>query len=176
MPRLMAFAKTWEAFKDGSKIVTRRSTWIPKGVMDAGYWVPGWQKLKPEDVIEGVEWTPRWQPNGERWTCAVCGWLGPTDPSMTVAVQYERDKRHESDARSSPHKISPVWRGPTRLPSTDGHRRIVSVRDEMLYDITPEDVELEGFPGRAPQCFHAMYCGWKSMSNRPVNRIEFEEI
>lgn len=175
MTRQLSFTQTWEAFKDGSKTVTRRSSWRPKCVSDKGYWVPGWQTLKPGDVIEGIEWLPRWAPNGERWTCERCGWLGPTDPTYSTAVHEERDVRHRRYSPSCAGIVS-VWRGPERLLRTEGHRRIVSVGCEFLYDITPEDVTAEGFPGRTPGWFHAAYCGWKNISDRPVNRIAFERV
>ncbi len=176
MPRLMSFAMTWGAFVDSSKRVTRRSR------RSKGLWLPGWASLKPGNIVEGVEWTPRWAPHGERWVCRDCGWLGDTDPGLTSTPRELRWRAHDK-ARPGCHAEHPlishpalVWRAPERLPGTEGHRRIVSVRDELLGDITREDVVLEGFPGRSADWFIAMYCGGKPDPDRPVNRIEFEEM
>ncbi len=176
MPRLMSFAMTWGAFVDGSKLVTRRSRRVD------GVWLPGWASLKAGDIVEGIEWLPRWKPHGERWVCPDCGWLGDTDPSRTKLTREARWVAH-AKARPRCHHDHPQvpnpaleWRAPERLPGTEGHRRIVSVRDELLGDITPEDVVLEGFPGRSVEWFIAMYCGGKPDAARPVNRIEFEEL
>lgn len=68
------------------------------------------------------------------------------------------------------------WRTPERLPGLSGHRRIVSVRDEPLRDITSEEVALEGFPDQSVDWFILMYCGGKPDPGRPVNRIEFEQL
>ncbi len=175
MPHLMAFTQTWPQFVDGSKRVTRRSR---KG--KGGLWLPGWPTLKPGDMIEGIEWMPRWAPHGQRWVCRRCDWRGDTDPSETKIVRIMRWKAHE---KASPdcHLTSPSleWRAPKRLPGTKGHRRIVSVREEILGDVTPEDIVLEGFPDWSTEWFIYMYCvgtAPKYDKARPVNRIEFEEL
>ncbi len=185
MPRLMSFSKTWPQFVDGLKIVTRRSrkvgrAWRYYGAWRPCAWATGWATLKPGDVIKGIEWLPRWAPHGERWVCRRCHWRGDTDPSETKIVRMTRWNAHE---KASPdcHSTSPSleWRAPKRLPGTDGHRRIVSVREELLGDITPKDVALEGFPDWSTEWFIYMYCAGttpKYDKTRPVNRIEFEEL
>ena len=182
MPPLMSFAKTWPQFVDGSKRVTRRSSQgsvICEG-RQALVWKPGWATLRAGDIIEGIEWTPRWPLHGERWVCRRCHWRGDTDPSETKIDRMMRWKAHE---KASPdcHLTSPSleWRAPERLPDTEGHRRIVSVRHELLGDITAEDVRLEGYPDWSPEWFVYMYCGGRGRKPdkaRPVNRIEFEEL
>lgn len=177
---------TWSRFVDGSKRVTRRSR-RAEGMREGRRyyaWAPGWPTLKPGDVVEGIEWLPRWEPHGERWVCRDCGWLGDTDPGMSIAARDPRwaahakarpDCHHDSDRELFPNPDL-IWRPPERLPGTEGHRRIVSVRDELLGDITPEDVVLEGFPGQSTEWFAAMYCSGDPDWDRPVNRIEFEEL
>ncbi len=177
MPRLMSFTKTWPQFVDGSKRVTRRSR---KG--KGGLWLPGWPTLKPGDMIEGIEWTPRWAPHGERWVCPDCGWLGDTDPGRTEVTREARWAKHAKVRPLCHHDHPQVpnpaleWRGPQRLPGTEGHRCIVSVREEFLSDITPEEVALEGFPDCSVGWFVDMYCSYDPDWGRPVNRIEFEEL
>ena len=180
MPRLMSFPETWPRFIDGSQLVTRRSH-RAEG-MRYGHlykaWAPAWPTLKAGDVIEGIEWTPNWAPHGERWVCRDCGWLGDTDPSLTETPRRLRWRAH-GKARPLCNSGLPSleWRAPGRLPGTEGHRRIVSVRDEFLVDITPEDVVLEGFPEWSPERFIHMYCGGRRPDRaRPVNRIKFEEL
>lgn len=183
MPRLMAFTETWDEFVKRSKRVTRRSRRAEGMRLGRRYfaWAPGWPALKPGDVVEGIEWLPRWAPHGERWVCRDCGWLGDTDPGMATV---SRDQRWAAHAKARPdchhdHEAVPnpalIWRAPRRLPGTEGHRRIVSVRDELLDDITREDVVLEGFPDWSPERFVTMYCGGVP-DDRPVNRIEFEVL
>lgn len=96
--------------------------------------------------------------------------------------------RHIWEGTSVENRKAPSldWRAPRRLPGTEGHRRIVSVRDELLGYITPGDVALEGFPGKSTGWFIAMYCSgmisvtrskkpWRNLEV-PVNRIEFEGL
>lgn len=55
--------------------------------------------------------------------------------------------------------------------------RIVSVRQEPLYTITPEDCAREGFPHMAPRDFTAMLVHHYDVpSTAIVNRIEFEYV
>lgn len=184
MPRLMSFAKTWGAFVSGEKTVTRRSRliWKDPPIIGSGehvhvarrrVWAAGWATLKPGDIIQGIEWLPRWPPHGERWVCPDCGWLGPTDPSLK---SFEDRRLAHGKAHPECDGGTLLWRAPERLPGTEGHRRIVSIRDEMLADITADDVTREGFPGKSPLWFAEMYCGGKLDIFRPVNRIEFEEL
>lgn len=184
MPRLMSFQMTWPQFSDGSKTVTRRSRYDAKRKL----WVPGWTSLKPDDVVEGIEWTPRWAPEGRRWVCFACGWKGPTDPNAPFVV-FER---HSAECPRPENRPKPFYgyeiprrlviegveyRGPRRLPGTDGHRRIVSVREERLGDITAADVEREGFPGKSPEWFVEMYCAPGAVDlGRRVSRIELENL
>jgi len=187
MPPLISFTKTWPQFVDGSKTVTRRSrrvgrAWRYYGAWRPCAWAAGWQSLKVGDIIQGIEWTPRWKPNGERWVCPDCGWLGDTDPTF---VEWPRVERYKAHAKARPECGLPLaipsleWRAPERLPGTEGHRRIVSVREELLGDITPKEVALEGFGDDSPEWFIYMYCVGttpKYDKARPVNRIEFEEL
>jgi hypothetical protein len=54
---------------------------------------------------------------------------------------------------------------------------VVSVRRERLYEITPEDVTREGFPGKSADWFIAMFMHeMKVESFAEVTRIEFEYI
>ncbi len=125
MARLMSFAKTWKQFADGSKTVTRRA---------------GWLFLKPDDVIEGVEWSPR---IGRRWKCRDCGALGGKGLGTDEA-----------------HGVCPDGCGGDAywmLPERGEFRRILSTRREPLGDITAEEVALEGFPGQSPAWFIRMY-------------------
>lgn len=176
MPRLMSFKETWDAFIKRSKRVTRRSR------RSKGLWLPGWPTLKVGDIIEGIEWTPRWAPHGERWACPGCGWLGDTDPSVSALARMLRGAAHAKARPACIHHPDPdpggfEWRAPERLPGTEGHRRIVSVRDELLGDITPDEVALEGFPDWSTERFIHMYSGGRAPDRaRSVNRIEFEVL
>lgn len=181
MPNLMSFMGTWDQFVKRAKSVTRRSR-RAEGMREGQRyfaWAPGWPALKAGDVIEGIEWLPRWAPHGERWVCRDCGWKGPTDPGHTTLDIAHRQAAH-AKARPGCSPIAPlVWRPPQRLPGTEGHRRIVSVRKELLGDITPDEVALEGFGDNSPESFIYMYCvgtAPKYDKARPVNRIEFEEL
>ena len=187
--RLMSFAKTWEAFKSGTKTVTRRSRlrWKCDGCgweydragnycCECGAlkmrkrWLPGWPSLKVGDYIEGAEWSPR---VGKRWVCEECGWPGPTckDP------RHSRFTHNSCAGGRLGHYLDFEYRGPERLPGLDGYRRVVSVREERLGAITPEDVEREGFPGKSPEWFIEMYCApGKPDPGRPVTRIEYEAV
>lgn len=52
---------------------------------------------------------------------------------------------------------------------------ILSIHEEQLFEITPEDVEREGFPGKSPEWFVKMFCEHNGASIYAlVNRIEFE--
>lgn len=58
-----------------------------------------------------------------------------------------------------------------------GPIRIVNTRVELLQEITPQDVILEGFPGMTPAQFVEMFC--RHMDHEPgrvVNRIEFAHL
>lgn len=58
-----------------------------------------------------------------------------------------------------------------------GPIRVVSVRLELLYHITNEDVVLEGFPHLTPDEFVAMFCQHnKCSADSEVARIEFEYV
>lgn len=53
----------------------------------------------------------------------------------------------------------------------------VSNRRELLWDITPEDCGLEGFPHFIPDDFIAMFCrNMGCLCVQPVNRIEFKYV
>ena len=55
--------------------------------------------------------------------------------------------------------------------------RVVNVRREMLWDITPEDVAREGFSGRSPEWFMDMFMREMGVPlSAEVTRIEFEYI
>lgn len=55
--------------------------------------------------------------------------------------------------------------------------RIVSVREERLDAITPDDCRREGFPEMSPAEFCEMFRRANRVSdNWPVNRIEFEFV
>lgn len=54
---------------------------------------------------------------------------------------------------------------------------VVNARPERLYEVTDEDVKLEGFPGMSAGAFEAMFI--EEMRCRPdtkVNRIEFKYV
>lgn len=60
-----------------------------------------------------------------------------------------------------------------------GQHRVISVRREMLIDITPDDVVKEGFQEMTTDEFVAFFCATHGGSCGPhtiVNRIEFERI
>jgi hypothetical protein len=60
-----------------------------------------------------------------------------------------------------------------------GQHEIISTRREMLCDITPEDVVLEGFPDMTPESFIQFFMkGHKCERGRftVVNRIEFDYL
>jgi hypothetical protein len=55
--------------------------------------------------------------------------------------------------------------------------RVVSVRRERLYDITPDDVIREGFEGRSVEWFIDMFMREMGVSSSvEVTRIEFEYV
>lgn len=55
--------------------------------------------------------------------------------------------------------------------------RVQTTGWEPLDDITAEDVEAEGFPGKSPGWFVAMFCkAARCPPDEPVNRIEFEYL
>ena len=55
--------------------------------------------------------------------------------------------------------------------------RVVDVRREILWDITPEDVRREGFPGKSTEWFIDMFMREMGVpSSVEVTRIEFEYI
>ena len=58
-----------------------------------------------------------------------------------------------------------------------GHIRIVSVRQERLADISPEECRREGFPEMWPRDFVNMLCThYKITPDTFFNRIEFEHV
>jgi len=69
----------------------------------------------------------------------------------------------------SPRTGRPYQRGPKSI--------VLSVRPVRLGDITPEDVDREGFPGRNPEWFVEMYCSPRPPNPyRRVFRVEFEQL
>ena len=64
-----------------------------------------------------------------------------------------------------------------RVEKIGGPIRFVDVRRERLDANTPEDVRLEGFPGRSSKWFVAMYLEANGgRSDQVITRIEFEYI
>lgn len=58
-----------------------------------------------------------------------------------------------------------------------GMIRIISIRNEMLCEITPSDCAKEGFPEMTPEDFTLMLCKYSGHNREQrVNRIEFEHI
>lgn len=58
-----------------------------------------------------------------------------------------------------------------------GPIRIVNARTEHLWDITPEELVREGFPGMSPDDYVTMFCQQHSIApNGWVRRIEFEFV
>ena len=129
---LMSFALTVEQYKEGSKSSTRR-----------GGPEPAWCHLKPGQLIEGIEWGSR---GGERWVCSAgCGWMcgrkwWPSWGRWNVCPECNQVAEK---------------RPPRRL----GLSLVLDVREERLADITPEEVDREGFPGLSPTRFVRGYCG-----------------
>lgn len=148
MPRLMSFGKTVPQLRHGTKDVTRRD---------------GWTFLEVDDLVEGIEWSPR---VGPRWACAdvePCGWTGTTAPLYEAGIFI--------DCPGCGRKA--IYRRPRRL----GFFRIVSIRRERLGEITPDDVLREGFPDLTPAEFIAFYCApGRPDPDREVTRIEFRRI
>jgi len=119
----------------------------------------GWLFLKAGDVIEGIEWSTR---VGARWVCS-CGSLGSTKKNLTGPRCSDYPSCHGEQ----------FYRAPKSL----GLRRVKSVRRERLGDITSADVEREGFRGKSPEWFVAMYCAPdKPDPDRVVTRIELERL
>lgn len=56
--------------------------------------------------------------------------------------------------------------------------RVVGTLTELLQDLSPEDVEREGFPGMTPTQFVEMFCRTHKGCDPDtvVNRIEFEYV
>lgn len=116
----------------------------------------GWLHAKPGMVLEGVEWSAF---VGPRWVCENCWEMGPCKPGVGE-WHFE-------------HTCSRSFRyGPRRRL---GLVRVISVSREPLGDITAEDVEREGFPGKSPEWFVKFYCSpGKPGLERMVTRIEFQ--
>jgi len=137
------------------KDVTRRGGWTKKKGEPA-VWRRGWAKAKAGDLVELVEWSPR---VGARWSCDLCGSLGPTGaailPDRVLFGPSEAWAYAHTCGIHGPHGLE--YRYPERL----GVRRIVSADAVQLGNIDQVDLVREGFPGMTPEAFVAMYCAPK---------------
>lgn len=62
-------------------------------------------------------------------------------------------------------------------PKVLGEIEVVNVRRERLREITPPDVEREGFPHKSPPEFVAMFCSHMGCDpETEVTRIEFRRV
>ena len=98
--RLMSFAKTWSPLLDGSKTVTRRlkQVWTDGEMYFPDHdenldkiWIPSWWNhrkdepiLKPGEIIEGCQWSPR---VGARFCCPHCSYVGSKDHGGSVPLE-----------------------------------------------------------------------------------------
>lgn len=154
-------------FKD----VTRRSSHVIVDESPFGRkrreWRPGWAMLKPGDVVEGIEWSPRTGgKGGVRWACSLCGALLQSE----VLTSFHRPGHAGEPDGLCPGEVL------KRRPRRGVFREVVSVREERLGDIDEVEVAREGFSGKSPAWFIDFYCGGKPDPDRPVNRIEFKEV
>jgi len=194
--RLISYAKTWPQYASGSKDITRRfrqmwtdgETYFPKPAPGlTKIWIPSWWNhrkdepmLKPGEVFEGVEWSPR---VGKRNVCRGCGALFTKNIIGSAACDC-------ADAWIE-------WRAPARgefsrhLETTivrlgDGHGcTLCSGTGEIafgLHRVCPgcggggsEEAAREGFPGLSWAAF-LKRCFPGVPPDSEVARIEFERI
>lgn len=176
--RLMSFAKTWPQFHEGTKTHTLRlkQAWtdgtsyfaeLSPGMRMRGdaksafwkIWIPAWWShrnneplLKPDEIFEGVEWSPR---VGCRWACCRCDWSG---------LVTERD--FHCDACGALARFRP----PDRAKAVHHSTKLVELGDGDAHEAA-----LEGFPGMSWAEFCAKHFKGIPLDTK-VARIAFERI
>lgn len=177
MARLVSYQKTWRQVVESARLAAEGSKKRIKTVTRReGFWIAakpchrcyawgqeatcghgaGCPRLKPGEVLEAIQWSPR---VGKRWVCVRCLALGSTRVDAAAAV-----------ALPCPHKFG-VY-ADYRKPQRGIFLRHIESRREPLSAITPEEVALEGFPGESPDWFRSMAFPGRPWSFE-VTRIAF---